>query len=182
MGFQWLAAEIAKTAATTTGAGARAAAEAAGQEVGMAATIANALRSIGASLGMTFAGVSANQAPLIGPAAPAEAAAVTAAVDAAAMGFLVADTGAWRVDRDRLVFAHEGEMIVPSRGGIASEFRDVLSGGGQAAPSGDTHNHTWNIHTYGPNDMLAALTNIRHPLGRLISETFKNTPSLRPST
>lgn len=168
------AGEAAKTAATTGGVTARTSAETAGAATGAATMVANALKSIGASLGMTFAGVSANQAPLLGPAAPAEAAAVTAAVDTAAMSFLVAETGMWNVPSISPAILHPGEMVVPRA--FADDLR--ANGGGLG---GDSHTH---LHFPGVMDtgaFLQAIKNNSSPIAKMISKAMTQNSSLRPA-
>lgn len=164
-----VAGETAKTSATTAGVTARTSAESTGLAASAATMLANALKSIGASLGMTFAGVSANQAALLGPAAPAEAAAVTAAVDAAAMGFLSLDVGTWRVPRDMLANIHAGEMVVPAFD--AERFRQGGGGGG-----GDVY-LTYNQMGRIPQ---GEITQHATAIAKAVANAFNNNPSLRP--
>ena len=120
----------AQTAVVTTGVATQTAAQTAGASEGAIASLAGIVTSIGASVGQVFAGVSGFLAPIIGPAAPAAGAAAAASVDAGALAYLAADTGAWQLADDTLVGAHAGEMIIPQKGGIASEFRDFMARGG----------------------------------------------------
>ena len=121
------------TAAQVAGSAAQSAAQASAGATGALANLGAILHSIEASAAQTFAGVTGFMAPILGPAAPAAGAAAEATVLAVAGGLY--DTGAWEIPRDMLAGVHQGEMIVPSRGGIASEFRDFLSGGA-ATPGG----------------------------------------------
>ena len=120
------------TAAQVAGSAQQSAAQASAGAAGALAGLGNILHSIQASAAQTFAGVTGFMAPILGPAAPAAGAAAEATVLAVAGGLY--DAGAWEIPHDMLAGVHQGEMIVPSRGGIASEFRDFLSGG--ASPPG----------------------------------------------
>ncbi len=186
MAVQFIAAQAAQTFAAVTGAQARASAETAGQATSIASTIANALRSIGASLGMTFAGVSANQAPLIGPAAPAEAAAVTAAVDAAAMGFLAGganvasyDVGAWSVPRTGLALVHEREFIPPAGASdfARQAFTNALQGGGGSSAR-DVHLHLTAMDTQSG---LAFIDKNLRQIAERLCGLMADEPRYRPS-
>jgi hypothetical protein len=176
MAVKWAAKEIAQTTASVMGASARASASAAADAAGWTSTITNALRSIGASLGMTFAGVSANQAPLLGPAAPAEAAAVTAAVDAAAMGFLSLDVGAWRLPSDGLAMFHRDEMVVP-----ATFAEGLRNNGGLGGGGGDTHNHFNFPGVMDTRGFLAAIKAHDSPIAKMLSKAMTNNRSARPA-
>ena len=66
-------------------------------------------------------------APLLGPFAAGPAAGAEATVLAAGSAF---DTGAWDLPRDMIAGLHRGEMVIPSRGGVADEFRSFMSEGG----------------------------------------------------
>jgi hypothetical protein len=109
MVVKWLAAELAQTTATTTGAAARAAAEMSGADAGLMAQAANAVRAIMADAGQAFAGVFAFLAPTMGPAAAGPAAAAEASVSAAA----IFDVGTDYVVRGGLALIHPGETIIP---------------------------------------------------------------------
>ena len=114
---KWLAAEIAKTTATTSGALARAEAEQTASSAGIFSVIADALKSIYASGGKAGAGVAAAVAPEAGPAAPAIGAAAGAAVVATALGVMGGskfDLGTDYVLRSGLAMIHQGEAIVPA--------------------------------------------------------------------
>jgi hypothetical protein len=114
---KWLAAEIAKTTATTSGALARAETEQMASSTGIFAIIADALKSIYASGGKAGAGVAAAVAPEAGPAAPAIGAAAGAAVVATALGVMGGskfDLGTDYVLRGGLAMIHQGETIVPA--------------------------------------------------------------------
>jgi hypothetical protein len=112
---KWLAAEIAKTTATTSGTAARVAAEQGAASAGIFTTITDALKSIFASGGKTAAEVSAAVAPEAGPAAPAIGLAAGGAIIAGATGFIAsADVGTDYVVRSGLAVIHQGEKIIPS--------------------------------------------------------------------
>jgi len=132
MVVEWAAKEIAQTTATTSGQAARAAAESTGASASLLLTVGNALKSIFASTGQTVAGVTANQAPLVGPAAIGEGAAAGAATLAAATAFLPAfDVGTNLVTQSGIAMIHQGEEIKPAAGSGPWQ-------GGQES-SGDTH-------------------------------------------
>lgn len=100
--------------------------------------------------------------PIIGPIlAPIAAATAFGAVEAF-------DVGAWSLPRDQLAMVHQGEMIVPSRGGVADEFRGMLSGG--SSRGGDTHH--WNISSHASDPREVA---------REVSRIWDSQPSLRPA-
>ena len=112
---KWLAAEIAKTTATTSGTATRMAAEQSAASAGIFTTVADALKSIFASGGKTAAEVSAAVAPEAGPAAPAIGLAAGGAIIAGATGFIAsADVGTDYVVRSGLAVIHQGETIIPS--------------------------------------------------------------------
>ena len=113
MVVKWLAAELAQTTATTSGAAARAAAEQGAASSGILANAANALQAIMADAAQTFAGVFAFLAPTMGPAAAGPAAAAQASVSAAA----IFDVGTDYVVRGGLALIHPGETIIPAARG-----------------------------------------------------------------
>jgi len=113
MMVKWLAAELAQTTATTTGAAARAAAESASADAGVAAQAAAAMRAIATDASQAFAGVFAFLAPAMGPAAAGPAAAAQASVSAAA----IFDAGTDYVLRGGLALIHAGETIIPAARG-----------------------------------------------------------------
>lgn len=112
MVVKWLAAELAQTTATTSGAAARAAAEQSAASSGILANAANALQAIMTDAAQAFAGVFAFLAPVMGPAAAGPAAAAQASVSAAA----IFDVGTDYVVRGGLALIHQGETVVPARG------------------------------------------------------------------
>jgi hypothetical protein len=128
MVIKWLAAELAQTSATTSGAAARAAAQTAGADAGLLANVAQALRNIAVDAGQAFAGVFAFLAPIMGPAAAGPAAAAEASVSAAA----VFDVGTDYVMRGGLALIHQGETIVPARG--SGPYSGAIGGASVQAP------------------------------------------------
>lgn len=112
MVVRWLAAELAQTTATTSGAAARAAAEQTAAGSGILANAAGALQAIMTDAAQAFAGVFAFLAPVMGPAAAGPAAAAQATVASAA----IFDVGTDYVVRGGLALIHQGETIVPARG------------------------------------------------------------------
>jgi hypothetical protein len=112
MVVKWIAAELAQTTATTSGAAARAAAEQGAASSGILANAVSAMQAIMTDAAQTFAGVFAFLAPVMGPAAAGPAAAAEASVSAAS----VFDVGTDYVMRGGLALIHQGETIVPARG------------------------------------------------------------------
>ena len=119
MVVKWLAAELAQTTATTSGAAARAAAEQGAASSGILANAANALQAIMTDAAQTFAGVFAFLAPTMGPAAAGPAAAAQASVSAAA----IFDVGTDYVVRGGLALIHPGETIIPGRARLGALYR-----------------------------------------------------------
>src|SRR5579885_286443 len=113
MAVKWAAGELAKTAATTTGAAARAATEQGAASAGLLANAAAAVKAIMTDAAQTFAGVFAFLAPTMGPAAAGPAAAAEASVSAAA----IFDVGTDYVVRGGLALIHPGETIIPAARG-----------------------------------------------------------------
>ena len=137
---QVMAQNAAVTASTIASQTAQDAAKTASSGVGTAMQAAEAVKSIAIDGAKTFGGVFGFLAPLLGPFAAGPAAGAEATVLAAGSAF---DTGAWNLPRDMIAAVHAGEMVIPSRGGVADEFRGFLSGGGfdrmgrgDAVPSG----------------------------------------------
>jgi phage-related protein len=115
------------TASTLAGNAAIAASQTASGAAGIATQAANATASIGIDAAKTFGGVFGFLAPLLGPFAAGPAAGAEATVLAAGAAF---DVGAWDLPRDMIAAVHRGEMVIPSRGGVADEFRNFMSDGG----------------------------------------------------
>jgi hypothetical protein len=114
-GFQWLAGQLAMTAASTTGATARAATEAAAMEATLPVRAAKFVSDIGAAGALVFAGIFANMAPILGPAAAGPAAAGEAAVVAQLAAVPKLAVGTPWVGADGLAFLHKGEAVVPAQ-------------------------------------------------------------------
>lgn len=106
---KWIAAELAQTTATTSGAAARAAAAQGAASSGILANAGSALQAIMTDAAQAFAGVFAFLAPVMGPAAAGPAAAAQATVASAA----VFDVGTDYVVRGGLALIHPGETIIP---------------------------------------------------------------------
>ena len=121
------AASAALNASQIAGNTAVAASQTASGAAGIASQAANATSSIAIDGAKTFGGVFGFLAPLLGPFAAGPAAGAQATVLAAGAAF---DTGAWSLPRDMIAAVHQGEMVIPSRGGVADEFRSFMSGGG----------------------------------------------------
>src|SRR5574337_1243892 len=141
-----IAAEAAKTAATTTGVAARTGAEQSGAAASMGAQAAAMIRSILSSAAETFAGVFGFLSPLMGPLAVGPAAAAQATVAGMAGAVASADIGMWNAPKDMLTLIHHNELIMPAA--EAGAFRTML---GENATSGGAggavHIHpTTNFH------------------------------------
>jgi|SRR5271166_762730 len=141
-----VAAEAAKTAATTTGAAARTGAEEAGAAASMGAQAAAMIRSILSSAAETFAGVFGFLAPLMGPLAVGPAAAAQATVAGMAGEVAAADIGMWNAPQDMLTLIHHNELIMPAA--EAGAFRTLLGDSASSGGAGGAvHIHpTTNFH------------------------------------
>jgi len=174
--MQTVTGQASQTAAVTAGASAKVAAQTTGAVTGAAVEKTAALTTISTDAAKAAAGAYSSVVgiPIIGPVlAPAAAAVAYGAV--AAFGSF--DTGAWSIPHDQLAMVHAGEMIVPSRGGIAEEFRSMLGGdmSGKREPS-----HTYNVNFV---DTAGAKTFIRRygeDLARAVSKHLDQNPSARP--
>jgi hypothetical protein len=129
-----MAEDTARVAAHVTGDATIAAADQTASAAGLGGILANAVKAIEAFAAETGAGVAAFMAPIIGPAAPA--AGLAAASSVVGTGLALFDAGAWQVPSDMLAGIHQGEMIVPARGGVADEFRSFMAGGGLGSGQG----------------------------------------------
>ena len=145
--IQSLAAEAAKTSATTAGVAVRTGAEQAGAAASLATQGATIVRSILSSAAEAFAGVFGFLAPIMGPFAAGPAAAAQATVASAAGAVASADIGIWSVPEDMLTLVHHNELIMPAA--QADAFRELLSTetAQAAGPRGAIHIHpTTNFH------------------------------------
>jgi hypothetical protein len=124
---QVMAQNTAVTTSALAGQAAQDAAKTVSGAAGVASQAANAVQSIAIDGAKTFGGVFGFLAPLLGPFAAGPAAGAQATVLAAGAAF---DTGAWSLPHDMIAAVHQGEMVIPSRGGVADEFRSFMSGGG----------------------------------------------------
>ena len=122
-----IAQNSAVTASSVAGDAAMTASKTASAGAGIATQAAAATSSIAIDGAKTFGGVFGFLAPLLGPFAAGPAAGAQATVLAAGAAF---DTGAWSLPRDMIAAVHQGEMVIPSRGGVADEFRSFMSSGG----------------------------------------------------
>jgi hypothetical protein len=185
--IRWLFKEATQTTASVEGAAARTAAEEAGTATSLATMATNAIKSILTSAGQTFAGVTAFMAPIVGPAAPSFGAAAEAEVLSTSLSSF--DSGSWSVPNDQWAAIHKGEVIIPSRGGLADEFRAIMANGGfggskslsstetSSARGGDVHFHVTAMD--GPSVVQHLKTHGRD-LARIVSGHFNQNPSLRP--
>lgn len=151
------------------------AADSATSSAGIVGMIGNAIKAIMTDAGQAAAGVTAFLAPTMGPAAiPAGAAAGGAVAAFAGATFA---TGAWSIPRDMVAGLHQGEMVIPARGGLASEFRSIMASGGfgrggQTGPGGGTTHH-WDFRGANVGDQTA--------LVRKIVAALNANPTLRPN-
>jgi hypothetical protein len=123
---KWIAMELAKTTASTSGALARQAVEQSASSAGILSALANALKSIFASAGQTGAAVSAAVAPTTGPAAPAIGAAAAATVVAENAPLVSMDVGGY-VLRSGIAMVHQGEVIPAAK--VSTPYRgDGMAG------------------------------------------------------
>ena len=141
-----VAAEAAKTSATTTGVAARTGAEQAGAAASMGAQAGAMIRSILSSAAETFAGVFGFLSPLMGPLAAGPAAAAQSTVAGMAGEVAAADIGMWDAPRDMLTLIHHNELIMPAA--EAGAFRAMLSDSASSGGAGGAvHIHpTNNFH------------------------------------
>ena len=128
---QYVAAEAAKTTATTPGVAARTGAEQAGAAASLAAQGAAIMKSILSSAAEAFAGVFGFLAPIMGPPPPAPQPRRKATVASMAGAVASADIGMWSVPEDMLTLVHHNELVMPAA--QAGAFRDMLS---STAPGG----------------------------------------------
>lgn len=136
---KWIAMELAKTTASTTGALAREAAEESASSAGIVGVVANALKAIFASAGQTGAEVTAFMAPTTGPAAPAIGAAAAATVVSQSAALASMDVGGY-VLSSGIAMVHQGEVIPAAK--VSTPYRGEAMGGARAAGGGgDTHVH-----------------------------------------
>lgn len=132
-----IATQSSTTAAVAAGTAAKTATQAAGAATGAAIEKSTAAATVSTSAGKAGAGAYSAVVgiPIIGPVlAPIAAATAFAGT----MAFGAFDSGSWSVPGDQIAAIHKGEMIVPSRGGLAEEFRDMASGG--MSKKGDQYN------------------------------------------
>lgn len=168
-------------AAHVAGAATMAAADSTNSLSGIASMVTGALKAITADAGQTAAGVSAFMAPVVGPAAPA----VGAAAGAEVMGFGALgglyDTGSWSVPRDMVAGLHAGEVVIPQRGGLASQFRDIASGGGFSGGGGVTVNYAPVVSAVDSAGIQTVLINHGRMITKSIADMMDRNPSLRPT-
>lgn len=112
--FEWVAHELAKTAATTTGEAARTAAQAAGEAASLPVRIARFTSDITADAARVFAGIFADLAPLMGPAAAGPAAAGQATTLGQLANIPKFEVGSDFVPYTGLAVVHQGERIIPA--------------------------------------------------------------------
>lgn len=162
---EWLAGEATMLVAHQNANAAKLASDMATENAAAGKMIMDAVQAILVSSKQTAAGVTANLSPTLGPAAiPAGLAA-----GAAVAGMASFDVGSWNLDRDQVAKVHKGEMIVPARGGIADQVRDMLSGGGPQGAGG------------GPSfDFRNATILDKSGLVRMIVKAMNSNTDLRP--
>ena len=131
----------------------------------------------------TFASTTA--IPIVGPELAPAAAAASVSSTMAFSSLAFAEKG-MQVDRDRLVFAHKDEQILPSN--IANGLTNMINNGGansknnNSQPSGksfgDVHLH---VHPLDGQSFMSFMKSKGDELSKLVSSTFDRNPSLRPS-
>jgi hypothetical protein len=168
--FEYLAAEIAKTTATTTGAASRAAAEVAGSEVTLPARAGKFLSDITSDAAVVFAGIFANMAPLLGPAAAGPAAAGQATVLAELANVPKFDVGTNYVNKTGLALIHEGEQIRPAQGS-----------GPYQAGGGNSMSFTFQVQALDTSDVQSFFQKNGAKIASIVSGQMNRNPSLRPS-
>lgn len=168
MGFEWVAGELAKTAATTTGVAARTSAEAAGATASLATTFASIMKSISASAAETFAGIFGFLSPVMGPAAAGPAVAGEASVAAVAASIPALDVGTSYVASDGLAMIHQGEAVVPA------EVNGAWQGGGGANMS-----VTFAMQQIDTATGVQFLKNNMGSLARLLADHLRTNPSVK---
>lgn len=177
-GAKMIATDAAVVAARLLGIETVKGAETAGAAGSILATIGQAMSKIAAGVGATIAGVTANQAPLVGPAAVPEGIAAGAAVEAAAVGAVGAaaafEIGAWEIPRMGAAILHPNEMVLP--GPSADVVRDAITGGGGGG--GDTHMHFPGV--MDARGFLQAISNHSSPIAKIISKAMTRNPGSRP--
>ena len=183
---RWLIKEAIQTTASVEGAAARTAAEEAGTATSLATMTANAFKAVMTSAGQAFAGVTAFMAPIVGPAAPSFGAAAEAEVIAGG----IYDAGSWSIPNDQFAAVHAGEVIIPSRGGLADEFRSIMSNGGfkgsaQTNEGPTTLNRSGDVHFHvnaidGPS-VVQHLKSQGREIAKIVAGHFNQNPSLRPT-
>lgn len=150
------------------------------------ASSASFAKSILSSAAETFGGVFAFLSPVMGPAAAGPAAASEALV--MSHGLMSFDTGSWSVPHDMLAAIHKDEVVIPARGGLASEFRSIAGNGGfqggqqaqqPSAQAGDVHNH-WSISAIDAQSVAQLFRTHGKELAKTVSGHFNSSPSLRP--
>ena len=114
---QWVANELAKTAATVTGTATRTTAEQSANATGLASSALTVVKAIMNDAAKVFSGVWAALAgiPYVGPALAAGAAPAAMATVAGIAGSVASSAGgAWQIPSDRLNFVHKNETILPA--------------------------------------------------------------------
>lgn len=164
MGINWIAKELAQTAATTAGAATRTGVEVAAQTTTKSVTAGTALFEMGINAARAAMGAYAAIAaiPFVGPfLAPAAAAAALAGVYAIGRSIFSAEGGWGEVPSDGApTVLHRKEMVLPAS--IASPLRAAIAsgdvGGGQGGSQrrgGDTHLH---VHALDSRDVSRFLS------------------------
>lgn len=161
---KWLAGELTMMVAHQNANAAKLASDMATEDAAAGKMILEAIKAIFVSSKQTAAGVTANLAPTLGPLAlPAGVAA-----GAAVAGLASFDVGAWNLNRDQVAKVHKGEMIVPARGGMADQMREMLSGLGGGGNGGGMH------FDFSKSTILD-----KQGLVKILVDTLNKNPSLR---
>jgi len=169
------ASQAAQTGAVAAGAASRLATQASGAAAGVAIDKSTSLLTISGDAAKAAAGAYSAVAgiPLIGPVlAPVAAATAFTAVSA----FGSFDTGSWSIPHDQLAMVHAGEMIVPSRGGIAEQFRGMMDGDSRGSNPVNVH---FNVSAVDASGVSKFFKKNSHHIVGAVSEGVRSNSHLR---
>jgi hypothetical protein len=183
----FIAKELAQTAATIGGVTTRTGVEAAGAATSAGISATSALMQIGHSAAVAAAGAYAAIAkiPYVGPIlAPLAAAAALAGVIALGKSIFSAEGGMGQVPYDGAMFElHKDEMVLPAS--LATPMRSMLAGGGMSAvglaanDAGTTHNHYYNISAMDGQDVHRVLMRHHGSVARAAERAYRNGYAVR---
>jgi len=162
--------QTAQSAAVAAGTAVKLATVTAGATAGAAVERAGHMTTISGDASTAAAGAYASvvQIPIIGPIlAPAAAAVAFGAVEA----FGSFDVGSYRVPNDQLAMIHKDEMVIPSRGGVADQFRSMLNDNSSGFGSGGGSESHYHFH--------GAVMDPKS-IAKIVATHFDANPSSRP--